>query len=102
MISGRSSAAADARAAVVAAAVVEHAHAVELLEALREWIDSDVKAKAEGRDKFMAAVAMNALGMLIREAAIPVKAQVKKEHDHKSAQLRTITDIMARKRESGA
>ncbi len=28
-------------------------------------------------------------------------AQVKKEHDHKSAQLRTLTDIMARKRESG-
>jgi aminoglycoside phosphotransferase (APT) family kinase protein len=45
---------------------------VELLEALREWIDSDVKAKAEGRDKFMAAVAMNALGMLIREAESPV------------------------------
>ncbi len=30
------------------------------------------------------------------------QAQVKKEHDKKSAQLRTITDIMARKRESGA
>jgi len=29
------------------------------------------------------------------------RSQVQKEHDHKSAQLRTITDIMARKRESG-
>ncbi len=45
---------------------------VELLEAIREWIDSDVKAGAEGRDKFMAAVAMNALGMLIREVENPV------------------------------
>jgi hypothetical protein len=45
---------------------------VELLEALREWIDTDVKAKSEGRDKFMAAVAMNALGMLIREQENPV------------------------------
>lgn len=45
---------------------------VELLEALREWIDTDIKAKSEGRDKFMAAVAMNALGMLIREQENPV------------------------------
>lgn len=45
---------------------------VEVLEALREWIDSDVKAGAQGRDKFMAAVAMNALGMLIREQENPI------------------------------
>lgn len=45
---------------------------VEMLEAIREWIDSDVKARAEGRDRFLAAVAMNALGMLIREAENPV------------------------------
>lgn len=45
---------------------------VELLEAIREWIDSDVKARAQGRDKFMAAVAMNALGMLIREQECPL------------------------------
>ncbi len=46
---------------------------VEMLEALREWIERDVKAKAEGRDRFMAAVAMNAIGMLIREQENPVK-----------------------------
>lgn len=45
---------------------------VELLEAVRDWIGSDVKDKADGRDKFMAAVAMNALGMLIREQENPV------------------------------
>lgn len=45
---------------------------VEMLEAIREWVDTAVKAKAEGRDRFMAAVAMNALGMLVREAENPV------------------------------
>lgn len=46
---------------------------IEMLEALREWIDADIKAKAQGRDKFMAAVAMNAIGMLIRENENPVE-----------------------------
>jgi hypothetical protein len=46
--------------------------ASELLEAVRDWIGNDVKARSEGREKFMAAVAMNALGMLIREQANPV------------------------------
>ena len=46
---------------------------VEMLEAIRLWVDDSVKAKASGRDKFMAAVAMNALGMLIREAENPVE-----------------------------
>jgi aminoglycoside phosphotransferase (APT) family kinase protein len=50
---------------------------VELIEAVREWIDTDIKAKAQGRDRFMAAVAMNALGMLAREAANPVVAHDK-------------------------
>jgi aminoglycoside phosphotransferase (APT) family kinase protein len=46
---------------------------IEMLEALREWIERDVKAKAEGRDRFMAAVGMNAIGMLIREQENPVE-----------------------------
>lgn len=46
--------------------------AVELLEAIRHWVGESVKARSSGRDKFMAAVAMNALGMLIREAENPV------------------------------
>jgi hypothetical protein len=45
----------------------------EMLEALRDWVESDVKPGREGRDKFMAAVALNALGMLIREAENPVQ-----------------------------
>ena len=45
---------------------------VEMLEAVSDWIVSDIKPKAEGRDRFMVAVALNALGMLAREAANPV------------------------------
>ena len=53
-------------------AIVQRQDAGELLEAIREWVDTGVKAKSAGREKFMAAVAMNALGMLIREAENPV------------------------------
>ena len=44
---------------------------VEMLEALSDWLENDIKPKAEGRDRFMAAVALNALGMLRREASEP-------------------------------
>ena len=49
----------------------------ELLEALARWVEDDVKPKAKGRDRFMAAVALNALGMLSREAQHPVAVQDK-------------------------
>lgn len=41
----------------------------EMLEALSEWIERDVKPKLSGRDRFQASVALNALGMLRREGA---------------------------------
>lgn len=44
---------------------------VEILEALSDWLENDIKPKAEGRDRFMTAVALNALGMLRREASEP-------------------------------
>lgn len=46
--------------------------ATELLEALASWIQADIKPNAQGRDRFMSAVALNALGMLQREAAAPI------------------------------
>lgn len=49
--------------------------AAELIVALREWIDVDIKAKATGRDRFMAAVAMNALSILGREQQMPCRAE---------------------------
>ena len=47
-------------------------NAAEMLQAISEWIASDIKPGAQGRDRFMAAVAINALGMIAREAAHPV------------------------------
>ena len=44
----------------------------EIIAAVQTWISSDIKPRAEGRDKFMAAVVTNALGMIAREAANPV------------------------------
>ena len=45
---------------------------VEMLQALSNWIETDIKSGAQGRDRFMASVSLNALGMLQREAAHPV------------------------------
>lgn len=44
----------------------------EMLEAIASWIETDIKPAATGRERFMASVALNALGMLQREAATPV------------------------------
>jgi hypothetical protein len=45
---------------------------VELIEAVAQWVEADIKARSAGREKFMAAVAINALGMLRREAEAPL------------------------------
>jgi hypothetical protein len=42
---------------------------VELLKALGEWVEREVKPHLSGRDRFQANVALNALGMLRREDA---------------------------------
>jgi aminoglycoside phosphotransferase (APT) family kinase protein len=49
----------------------------EMLEALARWIETDIKPQAKGRDRFMAAVAVNALGMLQREATAPLNVHDK-------------------------
>ncbi|MFM6853649.1 MAG: phosphotransferase [Sphingopyxis sp.] len=46
--------------------------AAEILSAINDWLANDVKPKSTGRDKFMVAVAMNALGIVGRELAHPV------------------------------
>lgn len=45
---------------------------LEMLEAVAGWIETDIKPKSQGRDKFMAAVALNAIGMMRREQENPV------------------------------
>ena len=42
----------------------------ELVEAVREWVDGDVRAGTEGRLSFHARVAINALRMVERELAL--------------------------------
>jgi hypothetical protein len=42
----------------------------ELVEAVREWLESDVVAGTEGRLRFHARVAANMLGMVERELAL--------------------------------
>ena len=46
----------------------------EMLSAISDWLATDIKPQAAGRNKFMLAVAQNALGMLAREAAAPPPA----------------------------
>ena len=46
----------------------------EMLSALSDWLATDIKPQATGRNKFMVSVAQNALGMLAREAATALPA----------------------------
>ena len=53
----------------------------EMLEALAKWVEEDVKPGAQGRGRFMASVALNAIGMLKREAEHPVEVHDKELSD---------------------
>jgi hypothetical protein len=53
------------------AAATGETSAGEIIGAVSDWIASDIRAQAQGRDKFMAAVAMNALGIVRRELERP-------------------------------
>ncbi len=76
--------------------------AVELLEAVAGWIESDIKPGAVGREKFMAAVALNALGMLRREAENPVEMHDRALADDLLAGRRTLATpgLLARLRKT--
>jgi aminoglycoside phosphotransferase (APT) family kinase protein len=43
----------------------------ELIEAIAAWISDDIRPGATGRDRFLASVALNALGMLARDERSP-------------------------------
>jgi aminoglycoside phosphotransferase (APT) family kinase protein len=72
----------------------------ELLEAITAWIAEDIKPKAQGRDRFMAAVALNALGMLSRDAASPAQVHDKALCDDILAGRKTLatTGLLAKLR----
>jgi len=57
----------EGRAAVI---VHDRPTMAELLEAVREWVDGDVRSGTDGRLSFHARVATNALRMLEREVAL--------------------------------
>lgn len=66
--------------------------ASEILGAIADWLATDVKARAEGRDKFMAAVAINALGIVRRELDHPVAFTDKALSDDLLAGRATLAD----------
>jgi aminoglycoside phosphotransferase (APT) family kinase protein len=47
----------------------------EMVQAVRDWIESAIKPKAEGHAKFEAVVAMNALGIVMRDLDTGARAE---------------------------
>jgi hypothetical protein len=64
--------------------------AMELLEAVREWLDRDVIPTTEGRLRFHARVASNVLGIVEREIELGPEQQAK--HLARLAQLGVADD----------
>jgi hypothetical protein len=81
--------------------------AVELLEAIREFLDHDVMEAVEGRVRFHTRVAVNALGMLERELRLGPELDADERerltdmlgHD---ADLPTLTAELARRIRDGS
>lgn len=74
--------------------------AAELVTAVREWLAGDIKPGAQGRGKFMVAVAMNALGIAVRELERPVEYADKALADALLSGQRTLAEpgLLARLR----
>jgi hypothetical protein len=49
----------------------------EMVQAVRDWIEASIKPGAEGHAKFEAVVAMNALGIILRDLGAGVRAEDK-------------------------
>ncbi|MHA4837475.1 phosphotransferase family protein [Sphingopyxis sp. MSC1_008] len=47
----------------------------EIVQAVRDWIEGSIKPQAEGHAKFEAVVAMNALGIVLRDLDVGVRAE---------------------------
>lgn len=47
----------------------------EMVQAVRDWLASEIKPSAEGHAKFQVAVAMNALGIVMRDLDAAVRAE---------------------------
>ncbi len=75
---------------VPAASVHDRPTLAELLEAVREWVDGDVRTGTEGRLSFHARVATNALKVLEREVAL--EPGLSRAHVERLAQLDCASD----------
>ncbi|MGH6781315.1 MAG: DUF6285 domain-containing protein, partial [Sphingomonadaceae bacterium] len=49
----------------------------EMVQAVHDWLDEEIKPKAKGRAKFQVAVAMNALGIVMRDVNVGTRAEDK-------------------------
>lgn len=49
----------------------------EMVQAVRDWLNDEIKPKAEGHGKFQVAVAMNALGIVMRDLDAGTRAEDK-------------------------
>src|SRR3546814_11408542 len=47
----------------------------EMVEAVRDWIEGSIKPGSQGHAKFEAVVAMNALGIVLRDLGAGVRAE---------------------------
>ena len=47
----------------------------EIVQAVRDWIEGSIKPQAEGHAKFEAVVAMNALGIVLRDLSVDARAE---------------------------
>ncbi len=74
----------------------------EMVQAVRDWIEGAVKPKSEGHDKFEAVVAMNALGIVMRDLETGVRAEDKALSDALLSGERTLAEpgLLARLRRS--
>lgn len=61
----------------VAAAPVGEPTNAEMVQAVRDWLGDTIKPRAEGHAKFEVAVAMNALGIIMRDLDAGVRAEDK-------------------------
>lgn len=72
----------------------------EIVQAVRDWIEGAIKPKAEGHGKFEAVVAMNALGIVMRDLDAGVRAEDKALSDALLSGVTTLAEpgLLARLR----
>ncbi len=64
----------------------------EIVQAVRDWIEGSIKPGAEGHAKFEAAVAMNALGIVMRDLDAGIRAEDKALSDALMAGTTTLAE----------